>query len=509
MHAPNEARPKAPTSATKAPTPPRLGLASARLFLLWSVVMIVLLGLLIKCRASATQALLTVSDIWVTALEKQHTSLHDAPMTYRHLAPGKTTVLLSWLLCGGLLHASLSCSEDTVDSVDASATTASNQSAGNTGGGGGTGGGGMGGSTSGLGGGGGDGGDTGTLAPPANPVGIGLVGPGNSSQWDRTAELAGRGGHIKLVFAGVDMNTNAAPQDWVNAVQGVYARNLVPVIRMGPHWGDRNIRQYADDDSKMSYQALAAKYALAVADLPLRDEWPLVIEVHNEPNLCYEWACQPDEAPSHPDVAAGWIHYSDMAAEYAAFLRDVTTALHALGDSRIQVINGGLAPGGAVACQCAGDGFQPGITSIAYLQAMQAAVPNAFSTLDGFSSHPYPASGEGYGFFDSYDQSAVGLSYYQKELTEVGVPLEVYITETGWTVGAGAMGSREQIAQWTVQAWENDWYDKPQIRAVMPFMLQDGNWNDFAWLDSSGQPYPVFNAVRDWRCGKQLPEACN
>ena len=258
----------------------------------------------------------------------------------------------------------------------------------------------------------------------------------------------------------------------------------------------------------MNYQQLASKYAAAVAGLPLRPDWPLVIEVHNEPNLCYEWACQPNAAPPHPDVSAGWMHYSDMAAEYAAFLRDVTHALHALGDSRIRVLNGGLAPGGAKKCQCAGDGFEAGITSIDYLQAMEAAVPGVFGGLDAFASHPYPASGAGYGFFESYDQCAVGLAYHQTELQQIGLSLDVYITETGWTINAGAMGTREQVAQWTVQAWENDWHNNPEITAVMPFMLQDPNWDAFAWLDNNGNPYPVFTAVHDWRCNKQLPEPC-
>ncbi len=346
------------------------------------------------------------------------------------------------------------------------------------------------------------------LAPAPNPFGIGLVSPGNATQWDRAAELVGYGGHVKLIFPGVDGNTTAARDEWKNAVAQVYARNLIPVIRIGPNWGDGNIRATSDDAAHKIYTTIASKYAAVVRDLPRRDHWPLVIEVHNEPNLCYEWTCRPENAPPHPDVPAGWMHYTNTAAEYAAFLRDVATAIRDIGDSRIQIINGGLAPGGAVSCECGGQGFTGGITSREFLRAMESEVPGLHASLDGFASHPYPAKGEGWGFFEAYEVSGPGLAYFQTELTTLGIDKPVYITETGWTVAAGANGSREQIASWTVSAWQNVWLPSDAIRAVMPFMLQDGNWNNFAWIDESGTPYPVFDAVRNWRCAMAFPTSC-
>jgi len=348
--------------------------------------------------------------------------------------------------------------------------------------------------------------DAGAAGLPANPFGIGLVGPGDSAKWDRAAELAGRGGHIKLIFPGVVLGMTAPDTSWVTAVSEVYARDLVPVIRVGPPWGDRNLRDRSDDETHMSYTQLATAYAAVVAGLPRRDGWPLVIEVHNEPNLCYEWACNPANAPAHADTPAGWMHYTDIAAEYAAFLRDTTAAIRAIGDPRIEVINGGLAPGGAVTCECGGDGFTAGVTSREFLQAMEAAVPGVHAALDGFASHSYPAEGEGWGFFVAYGQAGPGLHYYQTELATLGLSLPVYITETGWTVEQGA--SREQVADWTVSAWQNDWYPASGIVAVMPFMLQDASWNNFAWVDTGGSPYPVFDAVRNWRCSISFPDPC-
>jgi len=345
--------------------------------------------------------------------------------------------------------------------------------------------------------------------PPANRFGIGLVSPGNAGEWDLTAELTGAGGHIKLIFPGVDLNTTGAPDDWKNSVGQAYARDLVPVIRIGPHWGDRNIRKLADDTNHTVYTSIAAKYAAVVSELPLRPGWPLVIEVHNEANLCYEWECNPGDAPSHPDVAPGWIHYTDTATEYAYFLRDVVTALRAIGDARIKIINGGLAPGGAVACQCGGDGFTAGVTSREFLSVMETAVPGLHASLDGFASHAYPAQGEGWGFFEPYDQSLVGLRYFETELTTLGVDKPVYLTETGWTINGAAGGNRGLVADWTKSAWENVWLTHPKIRAVMPFILQDSSWDAFAWADPAGNPYPVFNTIKDWRCSLNIPEPCN
>ncbi len=342
--------------------------------------------------------------------------------------------------------------------------------------------------------------------PPVNRFGVGLVGPGNAGQWDLTADLVGHGGHIKLIFPGVDLNTSGPEASWVTAVQESYNRELVPVIRLGPHWGDRHVRNMSDDTSHSTYTQLAQRYAQVVAGLPLRTGWPLVIEVHNEPNLCYEWACHPGETPTHHNMPPDYMHYTDMAHEYAYFLRDVADALHDLGDPRIRVTNGALAPGGAVTCQCDGSGYTAGVTAVDFIAEMQSAVPGIWSQLDAWASHPYPAEGLGWGFFVPYGSAMPGLLYFEQELSAMGVSLPVYITETGWTTDLGA--SRNDIATWTVDAYNDPWLTHPDIAAVMPFMLQDSAWESFAWVDSGGAPYPVYTAVRSHRCNLGFPGGC-
>jgi hypothetical protein len=336
--------------------------------------------------------------------------------------------------------------------------------------------------------------------PPANRFGIGLVGPGDAADLDRAADLAGPGGWVKLIFPGVTRDTTGPDAGWVTAIREAYARDLVPVVRIGPPWGDNDVRNDADTGSSgLAYAGLAAAYRRVVEGLPLRDGWPLWVEVHNEPDLCGEWVC------SAGTVAGDWIGYEQMAHEYAALLRDVADALHAIGDPRIGVLNGALAPGGARRCQCGGDGWEGGITALDYLAAMAAGVPGVFERVDGLASHAYPAEGMGWGFFVPFDRAGTGLRFFESELTTIGrSDLPVFLTETGWcTPGERCRengGTRDEVAEWTARAYAEFWLGHASVRAVMPFMLRDAGWNDFAWVEPGGGHYPVYDRIRALRC---------
>jgi len=328
---------------------------------------------------------------------------------------------------------------------------------------------------------------------PANRFGIGLVGPGDTTDWDLAADLTGAGGHVLLIFPGITRDTSGPDPAWVTAIDAVYDRQLIPVVRMAPPWGDRAVRNQSDDAGHRSYLALAAAYRRVVDGLPRRDGLPLWIEVHNEPNLCDEWTCRAGEGPNGGATIDG----ATIAAEYAAFLRDAADALHAIGDPRVRVMNAGLAPGGVTSCSCGGDGFTPGATSMDFLGQMAAAAPGVFDRLDGFASHAYPAQGEGWGFFVPFDQAGPGLAIFAHELEVVGRSLPVFVTETGWSTDGG---SREEIAGWTVRAYRELWLTDPRLAAIMPFMLRDPAWDRFGWAAPDGSHYPVYDAVRELRC---------
>ncbi|MFH1438289.1 MAG: hypothetical protein ABIJ56_21450 [Pseudomonadota bacterium] len=351
-----------------------------------------------------------------------------------------------------------------------------------------------------------------TTPPPANRFGIGLVSPGNSGQWDLSYSLAGDGGYIKPIFPGVEPSMGSVPPEWVDAVSQIYSRTLIAVIRIGPPWGNMYVRNMSDGGSFTSYTEIAGKYSMVVeAVMPhVTAGWPIYFEIHNEPNLCYEWKCRTHEAPPHADTPEGWIHYSDTAHEYAYFLRDVADALHDIGDARIHVINGGLAPGGTVTCQCDGDGGTPGITALEFIREMEIAVPDIWDRIDAWATHSYPSSGLGWGFFDTYESCGPGLHFFENELAETGRSFPVLITETGWTIShEGHHWSRDQVSDFMISAWNDPWLTHDDILGVMPFMLQDGAWDNFAWVDPGGTPYPVYNAVRNLRCSMGIPPACD
>ncbi|MCS6856852.1 MAG: hypothetical protein NZM37_03990 [Sandaracinaceae bacterium] len=348
--------------------------------------------------------------------------------------------------------------------------------------------------------------------PPTNRFGIGFVGPGDATDIERAANLVGPGGFVQLIFPGIVRETSGPDPSWVAAIRETYARDLIPVVRMGPPWGDRFVRDQADPGSgHRRYTQLAAAYRRVVMGLPLRPGWPLYVEVHNEPNLCYEWQCRRSSVPG------GWISGAQMAAEYAAMLRDVAQALHGIGDSRIRVLNGGLAPGGPQRCECEGSGWTPGATTLDFLRDMRSAVPDVFNHIDAFASHSYPARGFGWGFFVPYSEAGVGLRVFESEIAEIGRPdIEVFLTETGWCEPhpdermrrcTENGGSREQIAVWTEEAYRNFWLVHPRLRAIMPFILRDPAWNEFAWMDPGGAPYPVYTRIRALRC-TLIPGRC-
>jgi len=198
-----------------------------------------------------------------------------------------------------------------------------------------------------------------------NAFGIGLVDPGNTQELDFAVSLSGDQGWILLLFAGIDVNSNAPQSDWVAALNGAYQRNLNPVIRLSPPWGQQWYRDESDDSAHRNYTSLSQAFRSVVAGLPLKEGQNIYFQIDNEPDLCPEWYCRYAGSP---------YSYTEQAAEYASFLVYTLDAIHSLGDPRHKVSLGALAPGGNIQCGCCGqqncDNDLPGITGLQFMEAM-------------------------------------------------------------------------------------------------------------------------------------------
>ena len=181
--------------------------------------------------------------------------------------------------------------------------------------------------------------------PHTNKFGIGLVSPGNTEQWDFAHSLAGDGGWIMLLFPGVDSTSTAPQPAWVQALNAAYDRNLSPVVRLSPPWGQAHYRSESDDAGHLNYTTLAQAFKAVVAGLPMRPGVRVYFQIDNEPDLCYEWSCSPAGPP---------LNFKTMATEYGALYTYVATALRSLGDTRIKVAPAAMSPGSAATCGCCG-----------------------------------------------------------------------------------------------------------------------------------------------------------
>jgi hypothetical protein len=101
--------------------------------------------------------------------------------------------------------------------------------------------------------------------------------------------------------------------------------------------------------------------------------------------------------------------------------------------------------------------------------------------------------------------------FFRKELAAIGKPnAKVILTETGWTIQSNDAGTwtRDQVADWTVQAYQNVWLTDANILGVTPFILRDSSWDAFAWTAVDGTPYPVYTKVRAYRCSQAGAQNC-
>lgn len=294
-------------------------------------------------------------------------------------------------------------------------------------------------------------------------------------QLDKALELAGLGGYVTQLLYPVTVSTTGPDPAWIHFVNGAYDRYLTPVLRIQGEWGgDYWLKPEADGPG--DYASIAEAYQRVVEGLPRRDGHKLYVEIWNEPNLRLEWGGEVNPY------------------EYASFMVDVSAAIREIGDPRIVVLNGALAPGG-------------NYDNLAFIDAM-ATVPGAMQAFDVWASHSYPGNHPPqYNLHNGY-MSRFTIDSYLWEVQRLSRKgrsgVHVMLTETGYDLGNRLFPRFPRInetnrAAYISKAFRDYWLSWPEVVGVTPFELVDpyGDWAHWDWLyPTTDEPHKQFTAVQ-------------
>ncbi len=296
-------------------------------------------------------------------------------------------------------------------------------------------------------------------------------------QLDWAKAIVGDNGYVVELFYPITKDTTGPKQSWIDFVNEAYARNLDPIIRFqGTRTGDTWDKPEPDSPRPgAGYTQIADAWKRVVEGLPRVDGRTLWIQVWNEPNLANEWGGQAN------------------AEEYANFFVAVSDAIRSIGDPRIKILNGPLAP------------TLGGTGSIETLQFIRDAIdanPNFKTAFDAWATHPFPANqppennthdgtttNEFYGDVYTIDRYVKEL----ETLAEKGVDisnLKVIGTEAGsYELGRNDFEAyppidEENRADYIRRAFEEYWSSWPEVLAMCPYQLSDpsGSWWRYDWV---------------------------
>ncbi len=274
--------------------------------------------------------------------------------------------------------------------------------------------------------------------------------------------LIGSGGYVTQLFYPVITTTTGPSQCAINFVQEAYARNLIPILRLqGARVGD--IWQAPPPGPNNDYAEIAQAYARFVAGLPRRSANPLYIVVWNEPNLWIEWSNAPN------------------ATQYARFFVAVSNAIRGLGDARIRLVNGALAPADQ---------------HLSFLDKM-LRVAGFSDAFDVWASHCYPYNHPAW--YNSHTGTArygtYAIDCYLEEQNVIKkygrTGFKVILTETGYQLGENLYKfegfpaiTENNRADYMTSAFRDYWQNWPEVIAATPFELSDpaGAWDEFDWI---------------------------
>ncbi len=300
--------------------------------------------------------------------------------------------------------------------------------------------------------------------------------------------LTGNGGYVTQLFFPVVRGMTGVDENWKRFVREACNRQLTPIIRLatdfrGSYW------EQPPADTPGNYASLAWAFRNVVNELrsQLTSGCAMYVQVLNEPNLIVEWGGQ------WPDPIA-----------YGQFLVQAADAIHGLGDSRVKVLNGALAPGG-------------NYNNVQYTWDM-LTVPGTLWAWDAWATHPYPANHPAW--YNIHSGTAqypeMTIDSYILELQQISRAgrhnFDVLATETGYQLYQSLYQfegfppvTDDFRAESIRKAFQGDasyqtWTNWPEVRAATPYELSDpsGNWWQFDWWNpQTNQPYKQYEYVRD------------
>ncbi|MFH0864027.1 MAG: hypothetical protein V1858_02990 [Candidatus Gottesmanbacteria bacterium] len=313
-----------------------------------------------------------------------------------------------------------------------------------------------------------------------NKFGIHIIQP---EDLPRAAELvnsnSGDWGYVTIVIADNDRNKDK----WQSFFDDCRQKHLIPLVRIATHL-ENDIWSKPEENQISEW----AKF-LDSLNWPVKTQY---ISIYNEPNHNKEWGGKSDPV------------------EYAKIL-DKALTIFKQKNSNFYILNAGFD-------QAAGNSPTT-IDEEWYIAQMEKEVPGIFSRLDGWVSHSYP----NHGFIGKpWETGRASVAGYQWELSilksQFGVTknLPIFITETGWphrldnrVKGIGYSYYDEKLtAEYIKQAFENVWLADDQVIAVTPFILNYPAYpfENFSWLDSSGQPLSQYQEIKSIKKNIGQPE---
>lgn len=128
-----------------------------------------------------------------------------------------------------------------------------------------------------------------------------------------------------------------------------------------------------------------------------------------------------------------------------------------------------------------------------YMRAMNTAVPNIFSQVDGLGSHSYPNPAFAQPPTSLGQMSIVSYRYQNTVIEQMGGKrLPVFITETGWST---EKVSADVVSNYMLTAFQTVWSD-PEVVAVTPFLLKSGApFTMFSLMNPDGSEGPSYKSI--------------